>query len=40
MKYNLSSINIYVYICVGVPLTTVTSNIHGDHILSRVLEEH
>ena len=33
MNYYLSSDNIYVYICVGMILTTVNNNIHGDHIL-------
>ena len=36
MNYNLSSVNIYVYICVGMPLTTVNNNIHGDHILKSI----
>ena len=36
MKYDLSSVNIYVYICVGMPLTTVNNNIHGDHILKGI----
>ena len=36
MNYDLSSINIYVYICVGMSLTAVNSNIHGEHILKSI----
>ena len=37
MNYDLFSVNIYVYICVGMPLTTVNNNnIHSDHILKSI----